>query len=178
MLKSAQNFAAGFFGIPFEDMYQQSVTIEASDVRIFGLCAEKTQIKFFFCSSTTHSRRTWCTSLPSDNLFVYYLMVFVSCPNSRDSSKADRGRHYVSRWADTYLAGARDRLQKQITGYELSIEDTYIFQQLCAYEVGLFPFFFSTPFAQESLIRLLPWAFPSSVSCSLKRSGMALNIRE
>jgi hypothetical protein len=34
MLASALNFAAGFFGIPFEGQYLQSVTIEAKGVRI------------------------------------------------------------------------------------------------------------------------------------------------
>jgi len=30
MLKSALNFAAGFFGIPYEDQYHQSIVIEAT----------------------------------------------------------------------------------------------------------------------------------------------------
>jgi hypothetical protein len=34
MLKSAQNFAAGFFGIPYAEQYQQLVTIEADGVRL------------------------------------------------------------------------------------------------------------------------------------------------
>jgi hypothetical protein len=34
MLASALNFAIGFFGYPFERQYQQSITIEAKDVRI------------------------------------------------------------------------------------------------------------------------------------------------
>lgn len=33
MLASAQNFAAGFFGIPYEGQYLQSVTVEANGVR-------------------------------------------------------------------------------------------------------------------------------------------------
>lgn len=33
MLYSALNFAAGFFGIPYEGQYLQSVTIEANGVR-------------------------------------------------------------------------------------------------------------------------------------------------
>jgi len=34
MLKSALNFAIGFFGYPFEGQYQQSITIEARGVRL------------------------------------------------------------------------------------------------------------------------------------------------
>ena len=33
MLSSAMNFALGFFGWPFEDQYQQSITIEEKGVR-------------------------------------------------------------------------------------------------------------------------------------------------
>jgi hypothetical protein len=33
MLASAQNFAIGFFGYPFEGQYQQSITIEGHGVR-------------------------------------------------------------------------------------------------------------------------------------------------
>lgn len=34
MLASAQNFAIGFFGYPFEGQYQLSITLEAPHVRI------------------------------------------------------------------------------------------------------------------------------------------------
>lgn len=33
MLASAMNFVIGFFGYPFDGMYEQSVTIEAPGVR-------------------------------------------------------------------------------------------------------------------------------------------------
>lgn len=46
-----------------------------------------------------------------------------------------RGTWYVKRWADVYLKTARERLQRQITGFELSIEDVYTMQLMCAYEV-------------------------------------------
>jgi hypothetical protein len=39
MLASAMNFAIGFFGYPFEGQYQQSITIEASGVRLSSLPA-------------------------------------------------------------------------------------------------------------------------------------------
>lgn len=35
MLHSALNFAVGFFGLPIEGQYQQSVTIEANGVSIY-----------------------------------------------------------------------------------------------------------------------------------------------
>jgi hypothetical protein len=37
MLASALNFAIGFFGYPYDGMYEQSITIEADGVNIFGL---------------------------------------------------------------------------------------------------------------------------------------------
>jgi hypothetical protein len=37
MLASAMNFAMGFFGYPFEDQYQQSITIEADGVCPLGV---------------------------------------------------------------------------------------------------------------------------------------------
>ena len=37
MLSSALNFAIGFFGYPFEDQYQQSITIEANGVSVLDL---------------------------------------------------------------------------------------------------------------------------------------------
>jgi hypothetical protein len=36
MLASAMNFALGFFGWPFEDQYQQSITIEAHGVSFYS----------------------------------------------------------------------------------------------------------------------------------------------
>ncbi|KAF8638870.1 hypothetical protein AX17_001926 [Amanita inopinata Kibby_2008] len=62
------------------------------------------------------------------------LSPYKTCPNARDYTKAERGVWYVRRWADRYLKGARERLQRQLHGIELSIEDVYTMQQLCAYE--------------------------------------------
>jgi hypothetical protein len=42
----------------------------------------------------------------------------------------------VKKWASIYLKAAQYRLQKQIDGYTFTIEDVYIMQQMCAYEVG------------------------------------------
>jgi hypothetical protein len=42
----------------------------------------------------------------------------------------------VKEWASIYLKAAQDRLQNQIDGYTFTIEDVYIMQQMCAYEVG------------------------------------------
>ncbi|KAK7054004.1 AB hydrolase-1 domain-containing protein, partial [Favolaschia claudopus] len=62
------------------------------------------------------------------------LAPYKTCPNSNDRGKADRGRAYVEKWAGVYLKDAVKRLQPQIEGYELSVEDVYVLQQLCAYE--------------------------------------------
>ncbi|KAJ7894516.1 phosphoglycerate mutase-like protein [Mycena olivaceomarginata] len=100
MLASAQNFAIGFFGYPFEGQYQQSITIEGHGF---------------------------------NNTLAPYNDVCL-CPNAQDSSRADRGREYLAKWASVYLKKALRRLQRQLTGYNLTIEDVYVFQQLCAYE--------------------------------------------
>ncbi|KDQ54057.1 hypothetical protein JAAARDRAFT_38656 [Jaapia argillacea MUCL 33604] len=97
MLSSALNFAIGFFGYPFEGMYQQSITIEADG-------------------------------------FNNTLAPYKTCPNTQFKSKADRGRYYVAKWANVYLQGATERLGGMLEGFELSVEDVYSMQQMCAYE--------------------------------------------
>ncbi|KAG5640451.1 hypothetical protein DXG03_008594 [Asterophora parasitica] len=62
------------------------------------------------------------------------LAPYDTCPNARIRTKSDRGIYYVKRWAAIYLKKARARLQPQLKGYELTIEDVYIMQQMCAYE--------------------------------------------
>ena len=57
------------------------------------------------------------------------------CPNANVKSKSDRGLWYVKKWAAVYLKDALDRLGPQMSGYDLTIEDVYAFQQMCAYEV-------------------------------------------
>ena len=63
------------------------------------------------------------------------------CPNADDSKKADRGSWYLRKWAAIYLEDARARLQRHIQGFNLTIEDVYTMQQMCAYEVlpAMFP---------------------------------------
>ena len=63
------------------------------------------------------------------------LMAVCSCPNANDYSKADRGTPFVREWTEIYLKDAIQRLQSQIAGFELQIEDVYTMQQMCAYEV-------------------------------------------
>lgn len=43
----------------------------------------------------------------------------------------------MKEWAAIYLQDARDRLQAQIDGYNLTIEDVYTMQQMCPYEVKM-----------------------------------------
>lgn len=101
MLKSALNFASGFFGIPYEDKYLQSITIE-------------------------------------ENGYNNTLSPYKTCPNAGDRSKSDRGTAFVKEWADIYLKDARERLQAELDGFDLKIEDVYTMQQMCAYEVSMF----------------------------------------
>ncbi|KAG6856725.1 hypothetical protein H0H87_001325 [Tephrocybe sp. NHM501043] len=62
------------------------------------------------------------------------LAPYDTCPNANNREKSDRGVYYVKRWAAIYLEKALARLQPQIKGYELTIEDVYVMQQTCAYE--------------------------------------------
>jgi hypothetical protein len=58
------------------------------------------------------------------------------CANAGDRSKASRSTAFVKEWSDIYLKEAQGRLQTQIDGYALTIEDVYTMQQMCAYEVS------------------------------------------
>ncbi|KAL1743624.1 histidine phosphatase superfamily [Schizophyllum fasciatum] len=62
------------------------------------------------------------------------LAPYKTCPNANDRRKADRGTQYVEEWAAVYLKDAHARLAAQFHGYDLTIEDTYVLQQMCAYE--------------------------------------------
>jgi hypothetical protein len=97
MLHSALNFAVGFFGLPLEGSYQQSILIE----------------KHGFNST---------------------LSPYKTCPNTKIPSKATRSLGYLEEWTSIYLKDAHARLASQLHGYDMTIEDTYIMQQLCAYE--------------------------------------------
>ena len=93
MLHSALNFAVGFFGLPIEGKYLQSVTIESQG-------------------------------------YNNTLAPYMTCPNARDRSKSDRALPYLQQWSSIYLEDAHARLAPQLKGYDLSIEDIYIFQQV------------------------------------------------
>ncbi|KAI0327286.1 phosphoglycerate mutase-like protein [Cubamyces sp. BRFM 1775] len=62
------------------------------------------------------------------------LAPYAVCPNARDRTKSDRAIPYVREWASIYLNDALERLRPQLHGYELTIEDVYTLQQMCAYE--------------------------------------------
>jgi len=59
-----------------------------------------------------------------------------TCNNANINEKGDRGVWYNEHWADIYLQNARKRLAKELKGFDLTIEDVYTMQQLCAYEVS------------------------------------------
>ncbi|KAF9077271.1 histidine phosphatase superfamily [Rhodocollybia butyracea] len=62
------------------------------------------------------------------------LAPYDTCHNARELPIADRGTWYVKKWANIYLNDTRARLQSQIDGYDLTIEDVFTMQQMCAYE--------------------------------------------
>jgi hypothetical protein len=71
-------------------------------------------------------------------LVLIPLCVVYRCPNANIPSKADRSMPYLQQWTGIYLKDAQARLQEQIVGFDLTIEDTYVLQQMCAYEAGRF----------------------------------------
>ncbi|KAJ4470623.1 histidine phosphatase superfamily [Lentinula edodes] len=62
------------------------------------------------------------------------LAPYDTCHNARHRPISDRGKWYVEQWANIYLNDTRERLQSQLEGYDLSVEDVYTMQQMCAYE--------------------------------------------
>lgn len=52
------------------------------------------------------------------------------CPNAKIPSKADRAIPYVKEWVSVYLKNALLRLQPQMNGVELTLEDIYTLQQV------------------------------------------------
>jgi hypothetical protein len=95
-------------------------------------------------SRASRSRPTGCVSLlrriESDSYYFFKqfnntLASYKTCLNANDPLKADRRRVKVAQWAGMYLACAVGRLQPLTKGYELRVEDVYVLQQLCAYEV-------------------------------------------
>ncbi|KAJ3742522.1 phosphoglycerate mutase-like protein [Lentinula detonsa] len=62
------------------------------------------------------------------------LAPYDTCHNARYRPISDRGTWYVERWAERYLNETRERIQGMLEGYEVSVEDVYTMQQMCAYE--------------------------------------------
>ncbi|KAJ3564373.1 hypothetical protein NP233_g8339 [Leucocoprinus birnbaumii] len=62
----------------------------------------------------------------------------LTCSNCKNKDKQGRSKWYSSRWKNIYLQNARERLAKDIPGFDLTIKDVYNMQEMCAYEtVGL-----------------------------------------
>ncbi|KAF5349620.1 hypothetical protein D9756_008974 [Leucocoprinus leucothites] len=62
------------------------------------------------------------------------LAPYKTCPNANINEKGDRGVWYNQRWAEIYLQDAHKRLTKEIKGFDLTVEDVFTMQQMCAYE--------------------------------------------
>jgi hypothetical protein len=137
MLHSALNFAAGFFGFPIEDKYQQSILIEKNGVSMHSGHFVSFPHSHYFFSSTAlflHIRRVSCVCSPS--LASFDLLSSADVQTPKFKSKAARSLTYVKEWTSIYLKDAHARLASQLHGYDMTIEDTYIMQQMCAYEVS------------------------------------------
>ncbi|EKM60569.1 uncharacterized protein PHACADRAFT_84917, partial [Phanerochaete carnosa HHB-10118-sp] len=74
-------------------------------------------------------------SVTIENLGVNNTLApYMTCPNFMQKDKGDRGTWYVRNWANRYLKHAQVRLGRQMHGFNLTIEDLYTMQELCAYE--------------------------------------------
>ncbi|KIM23174.1 hypothetical protein M408DRAFT_332472 [Serendipita vermifera MAFF 305830] len=82
---------------------------------------------------------------PLDNKFLLSVTVeangvnntlapYKTCPNDSNPLIGDRGTYYVKQWVSVYLVDAQQRIQSLLEGYELSMEDLYAMQMMCAYE--------------------------------------------
>ena len=106
-------------------------------------------------------------------LLKHGLTRIIRCPNANDGSKSDRGRWYLERWAALYLKDAQRRLVTQLGGFDLTIEDVFTMQQMCAYEVRFVASLYVACIINETSFytRRSRWDTPSSASCSQKTSG-------
>ncbi|KZT65932.1 phosphoglycerate mutase-like protein [Daedalea quercina L-15889] len=57
-----------------------------------------------------------------------------ACPNANDDVAGDLGGYASGNWTQIYLNATVPRLQQYITGLNLTVNDVYAMQQLCAYE--------------------------------------------
>lgn len=83
----------------------------------------------------------------------------------------------MEKWANIYLKEAHARLAPQLKGYELSVEDVYTLQQLCAYEVSIY-FHSNLHTSLRNNDRRSLSVIRSSATCSPKKSGRALTTRK
>ncbi|KAK7513900.1 histidine phosphatase superfamily [Phyllosticta citriasiana] len=75
-----------------------------------------------------------------------------NCPNS-NLEVSYGGTNATEQWASIYLANATERLRKQISGWDWTVDDTYAAQTLCAYElVGLGLSHFCSLFTYEEWV--------------------------
>ncbi|KAH8827000.1 histidine phosphatase superfamily [Flagelloscypha sp. PMI_526] len=62
------------------------------------------------------------------------LAPYKTCPNASIKEKSDRGKNMTEKWANIYLRDAEKRMEALLGGFDLTIEDIYEMQQMCAYE--------------------------------------------
>ncbi|KAK4699178.1 hypothetical protein P7C70_g7086, partial [Phenoliferia sp. Uapishka_3] len=117
MLKSALNFAAGFFGIPYEEQYHQLITLEWP-----GLNNTLSPYSQFFRSP------------PRPPLTHSFAINPVTCKNA-NRGDLNLSRQKLPEWIAIYLKDALVRLQAEIEGFELTLADLFNMQQMAAYEV-------------------------------------------
>jgi hypothetical protein len=110
MLQSALHFAVGFFGLPLEGKYQQSITIEADGVSIPGFCPHLSHVLvfadfplFIVPSSTILSLLIRCTLDHSIHLHTPFIltpqMEMSQCARGSES----RPRHTIRKGMERNL---------------------------------------------------------------------------
>jgi alpha-glucuronidase len=104
MLKSAKNFALGFFGWPIDYQYQEVLTIEALGVRFTA----HIYILIKGYSECVRSSTIHLHLITSKYVFVmslHWMLMYpeAACPNAKNRKKSDWGTYYLKRWSNVYL---------------------------------------------------------------------------
>ncbi|KAF8894811.1 histidine phosphatase superfamily [Infundibulicybe gibba] len=126
-------FDAAQIWLPAEELHGEQYhsrlqdRISASDARV----GPQLRIGFFGYPFEGKYQQSITIEAPG---FNNTLAPYDTCPNANAPGKANRSMYYMKQWVAIYLEKARTRLQAQISGLELTIEDIYMMQQMCPYE--------------------------------------------
>ncbi|KAH9937170.1 histidine phosphatase superfamily [Fomitopsis serialis] len=147
-------------GVAFRVKYGQLLT-EFTDLPVFRTTSES-DIHFAagFFGVPDYQTSYHQEIIIEESGFNNTLAPWNACPNSNDAVAGDLGSYAYGNWTQIYLNATVPRLQKYITGLNLTTSDLYAMQQLCAYEtVALGYSEFCSLFTDEEPF-LLVWRWP------------------